>query len=333
MKALVYLGPRRMDLQEVAEPQVGPEDALVRMTASAICGSDLHGFREASPRRIPPLVMGHEAAGVVEVVGADADPQLVGTRVIAMPVVPCGVCARCREDQPNLCPARRLMGMHFPGAFAEAFALPASQLLKIPDGLQDAVASLAEPLANGIHTASRSVRVGDTVLVIGAGAIGLFAARAAVLAAAARVFVTDRLASRLALVEALGAEPVRADETGEVFAQATAGIGVDVVIDAVGVPSTWALGLDAVRYGGRIEAIGLGAVEGPVSYHAIVTKGVTVVGAYACLPADFERALALLTGGEVDVGSWITTVPLADGQQAFEALVDDDRYNKVVLTP
>ena len=169
MKALVYLGPRRMELQDVPEPQVGPTDALVRVSASAICGSDLHGFREASPRRIPPLVMGHEAAGVVAAVGAKADPSLIGTRVVAMPVVPCGACARCREDRPNLCPERRLMGMHFPGAFAEAFVLPANQLLQIPDGIEDAAASLSEPLANGIHTARRSVVAGNSVLVIGAG--------------------------------------------------------------------------------------------------------------------------------------------------------------------
>jgi len=333
VKALVYLGPRRMELQDVAEPAVGRLDVRVRMRASAICGSDLHGFREASERRIPPLVMGHEAVGVVDAVGADVDPSLEGSRVVAMPVVPCGACARCREGRPNLCPSRRLMGMHFPGAFAEAFALPATQLVAVPDGLDDAEASLAEPLANGLHAAGRSVTAGDDVLVIGAGAIGLFAARAAILAGASRVLVTDRLASRLALVAALGAEPVTSDDAETAVAASTAGEGVDVAIDAVGVPATWALGLAAVRYGGRIEAVGLGASEGPLSYHALVTKGVTVAGAYACVPADFERSLALLATGEVDAASWITTMPLAEGQRGFETLVDDDRYTKVVLTP
>lgn len=333
MKALVYLGPRRMELQDVPEPQVGPADALVRVSASAICGSDLHGFREASPRRIPPLVMGHEAAGVVTAVGAKADPSLIGARVVAMPVVPCGACARCREDRPNLCPERRLMGMHFPGAFAEAFVLPATQLLRIPDGIEDAAASLAEPLANGIHTASRSVVAGNSVLVIGAGAIGLSAARAAVLAGASLVMVSDRLAGRLALAAALGAEPVKAEEAGSVVAERTQGEGVDVVIDAVGLPPTWALALEAVRYAGHVEAIGLGTPDGPLDYHMLVTKGITIVGAYACVPADFERSLSLLATGTVDVGPWITTMPLAEGQHAFEALVDNDRYNKVVLTP
>ena len=223
--------------------------------------------------------------------------------------------------------------MHFPGAFAELFAIPAAQLMGVPDDLDDATASLAEPLANGLHTASRSVMPGDTVLVVGAGAIGLFSARAAVLAGAARVFVSDRLTSRLALVNALGAEPVGADGAGAFLGESTQGAGVDVVIDAVGLPATWALGLEAVRYGGRIEVIGLGIPQGPVNYHSLVAKGVTVVGAYACVRADFERALALLASGEVDVGSWITSLPLADGQAAFESLVDDDRYSKVVLTP
>jgi threonine dehydrogenase-like Zn-dependent dehydrogenase len=105
------------------------------------------------------------------------------------------------------------------------------------------------------------------------------------------------------------------------------------VIDAVGVPATWALGLEAVRFGGRIEAVGLGAVEGPVPYQTLVAKGVTVTGSYACVRADFERALELLAEGTPDIGGWITTMPLVDGQRAFEALVDEERYTKVVLTP
>jgi threonine dehydrogenase-like Zn-dependent dehydrogenase len=333
VKALVYLGPRRMELQDVPEPELGEGDARVRVTAAAICGSDLHGFREASPRRIPPLVMGHEGVGVVDELGPGSDPALEGRRVVAIPVVPCGACARCAEGRPNLCPSRRLMGMHFPGAFAEAFAIPASQLLVVPDELDDVTASVAEPFANGLCAAGRAVSPGDVVLVIGAGVIGLFAARAAVLSGAARVLVTDRLESRLALVPALDAEPVPTERAAELTGDASGGIGADVVIDAVGVPATWALALNAVRFGGRVEAVGLGAVEGPVPYQTLVAKGITVAGSYACVPSDLDRALAHLERRDIDVAGWIATMPLADGQRAFEALVDEDRYTKVVLTP
>ena len=205
MKALVYLGPRRMELQDLPEPSPAPGEVRVRMRASAICGSDLHGFREASPRRVPPLVMGHEAVGDIDAVGDEVDPSVVGSRVVAMPLVPCGTCPRCLEGRSNLCPQRRLMGMSFPGAFAEAFSIPANQVVAMPESLADERGALVEPLANAVHAVARSVGAGDDVLVIGAGAIGLFAARTALLDGARRAFVVDKLPSRLRLAAGLGA--------------------------------------------------------------------------------------------------------------------------------
>jgi threonine dehydrogenase-like Zn-dependent dehydrogenase len=333
MKALVYLGPRRMELQDVPEPVPAAGEARVRVGAAAICGSDLHGFREASPRRIPPLVMGHEVVGTVDRIGDGVDDALTGTRVVTMPVVSCGACARCREGRANLCPNRRLMGMNFAGAFAEAFTIEASQLLAMPQDLATTTGTLVEPLANAVHSVERAVRKGDRVLVIGAGPIGLFAARVSVLAGAERTFVVDRLEDRLVLAKGLGGEPVAADGAADALQDATHGEGVDVVIDAAGFPATWALAVRAARPGGHIDIIGLGAVEGPAAYQAIVAKGLTLVGSYACLERDFVRALDLLSSGEVDVDGWIDTMPLADGQSAFEALVDDEKFTKVVLTP
>jgi threonine dehydrogenase-like Zn-dependent dehydrogenase len=333
MKALMYLGPRTMQLQDVPEPVPAPGEARVRVAAAAICGSDLHGFREASPRRIPPLVMGHEVVGTVDLVGDGVEQSLTGTRVVAMPVVPCGVCARCREGRTNLCPNRRLMGMDFPGAFAESFTIDASRLLPLPEGLPDTIGTLIEPLANAVHSVARAVREGDDVLVIGAGPIGLFAVRASVLAGAARTFVVDRLQDRLVLAKGLGGEPLAVDGAADALATATGGEGVDVVIDAAGFASTWSLAIQAARPGGHIDVIGLGAAEGPANYQAIVAKGLTIVGSYACVERDFARALHLLFSGDVDVDGWTVTMPLADGQSAFEALVDDERFTKVLLTP
>jgi threonine dehydrogenase-like Zn-dependent dehydrogenase len=333
MKALIYLGPRRMELQDVPEPSPAPGEARVRVAAAAICGSDLHGFREASPRRIPPLIMGHEVVGTVDALGDGVDGSLAGARVVAMPVVSCGSCARCNEGRANLCPNRRLMGMNFAGAFAESFTIDATRLLPMPQELSDATGTLVEPLANAVHSVERAVREGEDVLVIGAGPIGLFAARASVLAGAARTFVVDKLPDRLGLAKGLGAEPVAVDGAAEALEEATGGAGVDVVIDAAGFPATWALAVKAARPGGHIDVIGLGAVEGPAGYQQIVAKGLTIVGSYACVERDFARALQLLSSGDVDVGGWTVTMPLADGQSAFEALVDEGRFTKVVLTP
>jgi threonine dehydrogenase-like Zn-dependent dehydrogenase len=333
MKTLTYLGPRNMELQDAPEPEPAAGEVRVRISATAICGSDLHGFREASPRRIPPLVMGHEVVGTVDAAGEGVTGELMGRRVVVMPVVSCRSCALCVGGRPNLCPDRVLMGMNFPGGFAEACTIPATHVLSVPAGLSDEVASLTEPFANSIHSVERAVRAGDVVLVIGAGPIGLFATRAAVLAGAARTFVVDTLPRRLELAAKLGATPVAAEGAAAELEEETGGRGVDVVIDAAGYPETWQLALQAVRAGGHVDAIGLGAPEGPLSYHAIVAKGLTIVGSYACLPPDFDRALTLLTGGEPDVAQWITTMPLSAGAAAFEALVDGTELTKVVLIP
>jgi threonine dehydrogenase-like Zn-dependent dehydrogenase len=333
MKTLTYLGPRRMELQDAPEPEPGEGELRVRVAAAAICGSDLHGFREASPRRIPPLVMGHEVAGSVDAVGTDVDAGLLGARVVVMPVVSCGRCGRCLEGAPNLCPDRALMGAGFPGGFADACVVPAAQIRHVPDGLPDDVASLVEPYANAIGSVDRAVRPGDDVLVIGAGCIGLFATRAAVLAGASRVFVSDTVGTRLALAARLEGQPVLAAGAAEEVLAETKGDGVDVVIDAVGLPPTWALGVKAARFGGRIEAIGLGSVEGPLDYHGVVTKGLSITGSYACVEADFDRAITLLLSGEPDVRDWITTMPLSAGADAFAALVDGTDLTKVVLVP
>jgi 2-desacetyl-2-hydroxyethyl bacteriochlorophyllide A dehydrogenase len=333
MKALMYLGPRTMELQDVPEPSPAAGEARVRVRAAAICGSDLHGFREASPRRIPPLIMGHEVVGTVDALGEGVDAALEGTRVVTMPVVSCGRCDRCREGRPNLCPDRRLMGMDFPGAFAEAFTIDAGRLVPMPEEMADTTGTVVEPLANAVHSVGRAVKEGDTVLVIGAGPIGLFAARAAVLEGAAQTFVVDTLEDRLAIAKELGAEPLLADHAANELEDRTRGRGVDAVIDAAGYPATWALGVRAARPGGRIDVIGLGAPQGPLDYHPIVAKGLTIVGSYACVEEDFVRALVLLSSGNVDVEGWTVTMPLADAQAAFEALVDDGRFTKVVLTP
>ena len=321
MKALVYLGPGRMELQDAPDPEPASGEVVIASSASAICGSDLHGFREASPRRIPPLVMGHETVGVIDAAGAGVDPALVGRRVVLKPIVACGACDDCREGDINHCSTGRLVGRDLPGGFAERFAVPAAAAVLIPPGLADEVAALTEPLANAVHVASRGVRHGDRVLVIGAGPIGVLMSRAALLFGAEEVHVTDPVAERLALAEAQGATPLTGNDPSGAIRAATGGRGPDVVIDAAGFEATWALGLEVVRTGGRIYQVGLGAPAGRLDYFAVLGKEVTITGSYAWTDDDFARALELLVAGELDVTGWITRMPLAEGQRAFEELV------------
>jgi 2-desacetyl-2-hydroxyethyl bacteriochlorophyllide A dehydrogenase len=331
MRALVYLGPRKLELQDIPEPVPGPGEVLIGSTLSAVCGSDLHGFREASPRRIPPLVMGHETVGRIVGVGEDVDPDRQGERVVLKPILGCGRCDRCRAGDINRCLEGRLVGRDLTGGFAERFVVPAGAAVPLPDGMLDEVAVLTEPLANAEHVASRAVTEGDTVFVIGSGPIGALMVRAAFLHRAARVLVTDTNEERLKYAVAQGAEPIDSEGAAAAITTSTEGLGVDVVIDAAGFESTWALGLEAVRTGGRIFEIGLGAPRGTVDFFAVLGKEATITGSFAWSDRDFARALDLLTDGALDADGWLTRVPLADGQAAFEDLADRGRPFKVLL--
>jgi len=333
VRALVYLGPRRMEVQEAPDPNPGPGEVVLETAAAAICGSDLHGFREASPRRIPPLVMGHEAVGRVAAVGTGVDPARVGQRAVLRPLLACGACEPCRLGRINLCVRGRLVGRDLAGAFAERLAVPAEAAVPISAAVPDELATLVEPLANAVHVTARSVAEGDDVLVIGAGPIGTLMARMALERRAGRVFVTDPIPGRRELARAQGAIPLEKEDPADELGERTHGRGVDVVIDAAGLEPTWALALEAVRPGGRIEAVGLGAPAGRIDFFAVAGKEATVTGSFAWTEPDFEAAIELVERGAIDASGWFTRMPLAEGQRAFEDLVDTTERFKVVLVP
>lgn len=333
MKALVYLGPGRMEVQAAPEPAPRPGEVVIETVASAVCGSDLHAFREASSRRIPPLIMGHETVGTVAAVGAGVDPARLGQRVVLKPVLPCGRCDSCRAGRTNLCREGRLVGRDLTGGFAERFAVTADAAVRISDGVPDELATLIEPLANALHVTSRAVGEDDDVLVIGAGPIGALIARMAVQRGAARVFSTDRIPGRLELALAQGATPLALDDPEGALREATGGRGVDVAIDAVGIEGTWGLGVRAVRPGGRIEAVGLAAQAGMMDFFAVIGKEAVITGSYAWTDEDFTRALELIEADAIDTSGWFTRAPFADGQRVFEELVHTTDRFKVVLTP
>lgn len=332
MRALVYLGPGRMELREVPDPVPEAGEVVMRSRASAICGSDLHGFREATPRRVPPLVMGHETVGVVEAVGGAVDPGRRGERVVLKPLLFCGACPRCREGRTNLCASGRLVGKDVPGGFAELFAVPSTAAVRLPQGIPDDVATLTEPVANAVHVVSRSVRRGDDVLVIGAGPIGVSMARVATIAGAGRVRCVDPLEPRLRLARAQGADALTPQEAEAALGSPGAS-GADVVIDAAGYQATWELSLRCVRSGGRIEAVGLGAAACTVDAFAIAGKEAIIAGSFGWTDEEFDRASALVASGEIRTDGWFTHVPLSEGQRAFEELVGGSALFKVVLDP
>jgi 2-desacetyl-2-hydroxyethyl bacteriochlorophyllide A dehydrogenase len=333
MKALVYLGPRRMELQEVPEPRPGPGEVVIGTTASAICGSDLHAFREASPRRIPPLIMGHETVGTIVDVGDGVRPGRLDRRVVLRPVLPCGACDVCLAGRTNLCKEGRLVGRELTGGFAERFVVPERAAVDIGPGVPDDVATSIEPLANAVHVTTRAVRPDDDVLVLGAGPIGALMARMSVERGARRVFITDPVPARLDLARAQGARPLDAGSVDDEVDGATDGRGVAVVIDAVGVEATWARAIRNVHVGGRIEMVGLGAPSVTVDAFGVVGKEVAITGSYAWVEDDFTAAVQMVEEGAVDTTGWFTGSTFDEGQRAFEELVDTTDRFKIVLRP
>ena len=338
MKALYYPAFDELVVTERPDPAPGPGEVLVRVAACGLCGSELETFKARSPRRTPPLVMGHEFCGTIEALGPSVDGVEVGARVVSHSLVPCGQCVRCRRGDTHLCAHRQIFGMHRPGAFAEFVPVPARCLMPWPEGLPAEAACLAEPLANGVHMVHLTQAWRPrTVLVIGAGPIGLMAQQAYQTMAGAEVVVADLSPERRAVADRLGAaqtfDPREADPVAVMHAR-TDGEGADVVIDAVGLGLTKRQSITATRPGGAAVWIGLHEDAVTFDSYAVTLPERHVLGTYAATQAELADAVGLMASGRVDVTSWPTVFPLDAGVEAFHRMLDARGADlKAVLVP
>jgi L-iditol 2-dehydrogenase len=343
MKALRLDDLLTFSYVDVPDPAVGDEDVLLAVRACGICGSDVHGYDGASGRRTPPLIMGHEAAGVVVRTGSEVTGWHPGDRVTFESTLSCGACPACLAGRSNLCEHREVVGASFSGyrrdgAFAEHVAVPGRALVRLPDELTFERAAFAEPLAVALHAVGLAGDVaGATAAVVGTGVIGLLAVQALRLAGAARVIGIDLDEQRLELARRLGADvTVRADDEqlGGGVAEATGGRGADVVVEAVGIAAAIRTAVACAGRGSRIVLVGnvTPAVELPLQ--AVVTGELTLVGSCASA-GELEDGLELLASGAVDVDPLISAVaPLAEGQVWFDRLhAATHGLVKVILTP
>jgi len=335
MKALHYADWNRLELADLPEPVAGDSEVVVRVAACGICGSELETFAGRSPRRTPPLVMGHEFCGSIE--SGESDGFATGSRVVCNAIVHCGKCVNCRNGQTQLCLNRQVFGMHRAGAFAELVTAPASCLMQWPDDLPAAWASLAEPLGNGVHVAERvKHRKPESMLIIGVGPIGLMVLQAVRAMLNIPVAVVDMAPERLEAATSVGAEAARLsskENLARLAAEFTGGMGFDAVVDAAGTHVTKSMSIEACRDEGLIVWIGLGADEMPLSTYPVTLREKTITGSYGATGEDMERALALMAGGSVDVGSWVTTYSLEDSVDAFLRQLDPKRRDvKAVIT-
>ncbi|PSL08057.1 L-iditol 2-dehydrogenase [Haloactinopolyspora alba] len=345
MSAAVFHGPGDVRLEQVPVPDIGRDEVLVRVAANTICGTDLRILRGEKTRGVRrPSVLGHEFAGTVAAAGADAGGFAEGDPVAMAPVVPCLRCVHCRNDRENVCADRRAMGYEFDGAIAEyvripAAAIAAGNLFHVDADLPLEQLALAEPLACCVNGFGRSaVRPGDTVVVMGAGPIGLLHTQLAVNAGASRVVVSDLSPSRLRVAGELGATTtvdVSERDLLDVVHQQTGGVGADASLVCIGIPSLVDEAVRLTRKGGSVNIFAGLAGEGvsQVSANEIHYRELVVTGTSAMRRRDYEMALRLIETGAVDVGRLLThRVPLSDAAEAFELAGSGDGL-KVAIVP
>ena len=341
MTAVVIHAAHDLRVEPHEAPDPGPGEVRIRIGRGGICGSDLHyyhagGFGAVRVRQ--PMVLGHEAAGVVEAVGAGVAHVQPGDAVAVNPSLPCGACAQCLGGRPIHCLEMRFLGSamrmpHVQGAFRSAFTCEAPRAVKLPQGLSVERAAFAEPLSVCLHAASQAgALLGARVLVTGSGPIGVLCAAVARLAGAREVVVTDLVAAPLAIARAMGADRTHGmGEDPDALAPYAANKGYfDAVFEASGSGAALVGALAVVRPGGVVVQVGVGG-DAAIPLSALVAREIRLVGTFR-FHAEFGHAVEVLASGRLDPSPMLTeVVPAAEAVRAFDLASDRRRAMKVQL--
>jgi threonine dehydrogenase-like Zn-dependent dehydrogenase len=343
MKALVLKEHKRFACEEVPAPEAGPADVIVAVKACGICGSDVHGMDGSTGRRRPPIIMGHEAAGVITSIGSGVTGWAAGDRVTFDSTIYCGHCEFCRRGLTNLCDHRRVLGVSCEdyrqnGAFADFVAVPQHILYRLPDDLAFEHAALVEPFAIALHAIRRAPpTLNGTVAVVGAGMIGLALVQALSQAGCGRLIAVDIADDKLALAAKCGAtntiNSVTEDAPAAIL-RLTQGLGADLAFEAVGVPATVDLALRCLRKGGTATLVGNVTPKIEFPLQIAVTRELTIHGSCAS-QGEYPACLDMLARGALRAAPLISaTAPLADGADWFDRLYRKEAgLLKVVLKP
>lgn len=346
MKALVLTQYNQFDLQDVPKPTIRPNEVLVRVQAVGICGSDVHGMDGSSGRRVPPIVMGHEASGIIAEVGDDVKNWATGDRVTFDSTVYVLDDWYSRRGQYNLSDGREVVGVSTPdfkrnGAFAEYVAIPQHILYAIPDNVSFTQAALVEPVAVALHAVGLTpIQVNDSAVVVGSGMIGLFVIQALKLAGCGSIIAIDLDDDRLALAQKLGATHIinagnhQGAEVARKVQDLTHGRGADVSFEVVGAGPSVKTAIDCVRKGATVTLVGNLAPTVEMPLQAIVTRQLRLQGSCA-INGEYEAALALISSGRINVEAILSAeAPLDEGADWFRRLYGKEKgLIKVVLKP
>lgn len=334
MKALVFKGPWEIVVEDREIRSPGPGEALVRVIATGVCGSDLHGYTGHTGRRHPEQVMGHETVGRVEELGADTAGVAIGAVVVINPAMSCGACAACSAREEQRCENLRVIGVvpDWDAAFAEYMIAPVANLLPLPHGTPEHLGALVEPLAVGWHAVRRArLQAGESIFVIGGGPIGQAVALAAQRAGVSDILVSESLPSRRQLLESLGFMAVAPDAATDLLAQRTVG----TVFDAVGSSDSVAQGLLATGRGGRLVLIGMADPQLTVSAFEVSVREREIIGTFCYSNDDFASTVQWLADNIDTVTKLVDIIePLESGPTVFKELASYSRdASKILLAP
>lgn len=343
MKALLLTSYMTLEVADFADPEIGPHNVLVRVRSCGICGSDVHGFDGSTGRRIPPLVMGHEAAGVIAELGREVKDWRPGDRVTFDSTVNCGQCYFCRRGENNLCDNRQVLGVSCGdyrrhGAFAEYVAVPANILYRLPDTLSFDHAAMIEAVSVAVHAVNLTPHsVADTAVVVGCGMIGQLAIQAARAAGFARVLAVDVDDAKLELARRFSADQTFnstvCDAPAEILAR-TCGRGADAVLEAVGTTGAIRTAISCARKGGAVTLIGNLSSSVDLPLQQVVTRQLRLQGSCASA-GEYPACIELLASGAIRVDSLISArTPLQEAAGWFHRLYRrEPNLMKVIVQP
>lgn len=343
MKALVLTAYNQFSLEDFPMPEYGDNDILIRVKACSICGSDIHGMDGSTGRRIPPIIMGHEASGIIEKVGNGVTGFKPGDRVTFDSMVYCGQCYFCRRGEVNLCDNRKVLGvscadyrMH--GAFAEYVAVPQHIVYLLPEGVSFERAAMVEPLSIAFHAVRLSpVSLNSTAVVVGSGMIGLLVIQLLKAAGCGKVIAVDILQQKLELAKSSGADfAVNSNDENaiaEIF-KLTHNRGADVAFEVVGIAPSLNTAIASLKKGGTLALIGNLKASVDFPLQSVVTRQISIYGSCAS-SMEYEDCLELINSGRVDVDSFISAAaPLEEGPEWFRRLyAGEPGLMKVILMP
>ena len=343
MKALVMEEYNHLTYKDVETPVAGAGEVLIRVKACSVCGSDVHGLDGSTGRRRPPIIMGHEASGVIEACGEGVKNYKVGDRVTFDSTIYCNECDNCKNGLVNLCDDRRVLGVSCEdyrqhGAFAEYVVVPEYVLYKMPDNVTFVQASMVEPMSVAYHGVTRApIPVGGTALVMGAGTIGMLAIAILHSLGVGTVIAVDMSERRLELAKKNGADIClnpKVDNVDAKLQEITKGKGVDAAYEMIGLGPTVTQCINNTKLNGNVVLVGNVTPNIQVPLQVIVTHQLTLSGSCASA-GEYDKCLDLIAGGKVDVDSMISKcVPLSEGDYWVRKVYNrEDGLDKIVLIP